>query len=175
MKTSRIPTNLAKNASKLHKRVGELLVQLYPGYEIRQEYCVKKVNPEFSSGREKFDWVILKLNVVCEIHGEQHYKIVCFGGITEEEATKNLEKRKQVDAEKQKAAEEAGWAYIIIPYWDNKIDSDSLKKLIIEAIQNAKPYKVFNEKEKPKIQSRGFQKPPERHKYKWPKKKINQT
>jgi hypothetical protein len=94
MKTSKIPTNLAKNASQLHKHIGELLVQLYPGYQIRQEYCVSKVNPEFISGREKFDWVIVKLNVVIEVHGEQHYLPVCFGGISEEKAIKEFREKK---------------------------------------------------------------------------------
>jgi very-short-patch-repair endonuclease len=173
MKSSKIPTDLNKNASKLHKHIGELLVEIFPGYEIRQEYCVSKVNPEFPSNREKFDWVILKLNVVCEIHGEQHYSPTCFGGISEDEAKKNFIKRQEVDLQKENAAREAGWAYIVIPYWNNKIDSGTLKDLIIEALEQAGPLKEF-EKPKQKLQSRGFQKRPEGYKYKWPKKKINQ-
>ena len=170
MKTSKIPTNLAKNASKLHKHVGELLVQLYPGYEIRQEYCVSKVNPKFTSAREKFDWVIIKLNVVIEVHGEQHYLPVCFGGISEEKAIKNLEKRKKVDAKKQKAAEDAGWAYLVIPYWDDRIKIESLKELIIEAIEKAGPLENFK-KPVQKLKSKGFQKPPEGYKYQWAKRR----
>ena len=52
MKRSKLPQQLAKNASKLHIHTGNLLVQLFPGYEIRQEYPVNKVNCGFNSGRE---------------------------------------------------------------------------------------------------------------------------
>ncbi|MHA2069837.1 MAG: hypothetical protein ACXABY_36190, partial [Candidatus Thorarchaeota archaeon] len=61
MKRAKIPEQLAKNASKQHKYVGELLQEnpMFRNYMIRQEYPVSRVNPSYESNREKFDWVVL--------------------------------------------------------------------------------------------------------------------
>lgn len=187
MKTSRLPGQLAKNASKLHKHVGLLLEELFPSHNIRQEYCVSKVNPEFGSNREKFDWVVFGggINFVCEIHGQQHFKAVCFGGISLDDAKKNLIKRKDMDFQKKEAALEAGWGYVMVRYDEKKITKEELYDRISESIEESKPTKSFEKKSvskiqskgfnkdapKKKIQSRGFQKSD--RKYKWPKRKLN--
>lgn len=164
------------------------LTSLFPNYEVRQEYAVNKVNPGFASGREKFDWVVLGLNIVCEIHGEQHYTPVCFGGITMTEAKKNFEKRVEVDKLKQDAAEEAGFAYLVVKYDEKKITPEELGDRINEAIRSAKPAKDIKparakqtiksagfakDRPKQKIPSRGFQKP--QGGYNWPKRKLNNS
>ena len=164
------------------------MINLFPNYEIRQEYSVNKVNKSFSSGREKFDWVILGLNVVIECHGLQHYTPVCFGGITMTEAKRNFEKRVEVDKLKQDAAEEAGWAYLVVKYDEQKITPEELGDRVNEAIRNAKPAedikpdrskstiqsRGFNKDgPKRKIQSRGFHKP--KNGYKWPKRKVKEN
>jgi hypothetical protein len=136
MKRTKPPSKLAANASKLHKRILELLTSdnsPYRFYDIRQEYPVKKVNPEFKSGREKFDIVIFGLNVVIEVHGEQHFGIVCFGGKSEEEAKEDLIKRKRVDRKKQQAAEDAYWAYVMIRYDEKNITLEELNNKIVAA------------------------------------------
>jgi hypothetical protein len=138
MKRTKPPSKLAANASKLHKRILELLTSdnsPYRFYDIRQEYPVKKVNPEFKSGREKFDVVILGLNVVCEVHGEQHFTEVCFGGKPEEEAKDDLIKRKRVDRKKQQAAEDAYWAYVMIRYDEKNITLEELSNRITAALE----------------------------------------
>lgn len=184
MKKSKMPLQTAKNASKLHKHVGKLLQELFPNYEVRQEYSVSRVNPGFASNREKFDWVVLGLQIVIEIHGIQHYVPTCFGGITIEEAKKIFEKRQKVDAEKQEAALEAGWAYLVVKYTEKNISLIELSERISESIDNmSEAKKIEPARPKAKIQSRGFvsgqkqkipgrpfQKPKE--KYKWPKRKI---
>ena len=184
MKTTKIPTNTAKNASKLHKHVGELLVELFPNFDVRQEVCVSRINPSFESNREKFDWVVLRMNIVIEVHGEQHYAPVCFGGITIDQAKRNFVKRQEVDYEKEIAAKEAGWAYVVVKYDEKKITASELSERITSAmeqvesisdIQSTKPKakiqsRGFVKGPKQKIQSRGFQKP--EGGYKWPKRKI---
>lgn len=185
MKRSKTIHQTAKNASKLHKYIGELLVELFPNYEVRQEYAVNKVNSNFDSGREKFDWVVLGLNIVCEIHGEQHYTPVCFGGMLMSEAKRIFEQRVRVDKEKQDAAESAGWAYLVVKYTEKKITSDELADRISTAISESTGSQAKSDMEsrssrrhdsnarKQTIQSRGFQKKPEGYKHKWPTRKFS--
>jgi hypothetical protein len=182
MKRSKIPSNLAKNASKLHKKIGILLTEshVFRGYEIRQEYRVSDVNPGFKSNREKFDWAILGLNVIIEVHGEQHYKPVCFGGISEEEAIEKYRDTKRRDSNKEEAAHMAGWAYVVVKYNEKDITEEELSNRIKEALaavivtksmdKIAKMMEESANKKKARIQSRGFQK--NKAKYQWPKKKI---
>lgn len=186
MKRAKTIHQTAKNASKLHKIIGIHLSKLFPNYEVRQEYAVNKVNESFHSGREKFDWVVLGLKIVCEIHGEQHYKHVCFGGISMAKARKNFEKRVEVDKLKEDAARDAGWAYLVVKYTEKKITEDELFDRVNDAIKTSKPSKDIKpakpkqkiagrgfseDRPKQKIQSREFQKAPGGNK--WPKRKIN--
>lgn len=136
MRSTKTPRQTAQNASALHKHVGELLtsIEAFKGYEIRQEYPVKKVNPAFPSGREKFDWVILGAKIVVECHGEQHYMPVCFGGVDEDEAKRNLLAVQERDAEKKEAAEKVGWTYVVVRYDEPKITAEQLSSRIGEAL-----------------------------------------
>jgi cation transport regulator ChaB len=166
MKRSKIPSNLAKNASKLHKKIGILLTESH-------------VNPGFKSNREKFDWAILGLNVIIEVHGEQHYKPVCFGGISEEEAIEKYRDTKRRDSNKEEAAHMAGWAYVVVKYNEKDITEEELSNRIKEALAGiiitksmGKIAKMIEEstKKKAKIQNKGFQKG--KTKYKWPTRKL---
>jgi G:T-mismatch repair DNA endonuclease (very short patch repair protein) len=133
MKKSRPVYKFADNASKLQKRIGELLVgpaSPFKFYEIRQEYPVKKVNPSFKSAREKFDYVILGLNVVIELHGAQHEKVVCFGGKPKEEAEEDLRKRILKDKQKKQAALDAEWTYVVVWYYESDITIEQLTERI---------------------------------------------
>jgi len=173
MRKTRTPTQSAKNASKLHRRVGELLTSEecpFKNYQIRQEYHVSMVNPDYSSNREKFDWVILGLNVVIEIHGEQHYRPVCFGGITIDKAKRNFLRRLELDQEKKEAAQEALWAYVVVKYDEKDITLEELVNRITEALEEVPEGVYEQQKPKAKIQGRGFQKSERKHK--WPTRKI---
>ncbi len=174
MKASKTPRQLAKNASKLHKKVGELLTCQESGYknfEIRQEYAVSRVNPEFKSNREKFDWVILGLKIVIEAMGIQHYKPICFGGMDITEAQSIFKHRQETDQLKQQAAEDAGWAYVTVRY-DEKIDLDKLSDKITKAINDLpQERKVLVKEKKAIIQNKSnWQKPKDG--YKWPSRKL---
>lgn len=165
MKRSKLPTQLAKNASKLHRHIGDLLTDSqFANYELRQEYNVSKVNHDYSSNREKFDWAIIGLNVVIEIHGEQHYRPVCFGGMTQDEAERNFRRRQELDEEKKLAAEEACWGYVVVKYTEKDITLDELTLRIRQAIESSKEGVYEQKKQKVKIL--------QKKNYSWPKRKI---
>lgn len=160
---------------------------MFKNFEIRQEYRVKAVNPDFDSNREKFDWAVLGMKVIVECHGKQHYEPTRFGGPKDEEKKRrDFRALQERDAAKKKAAEEAGWAYIVVSYKEEKITEEELLKRIRDEITKAALAKtdeslsileaVTKKKKEPpknkaKIQGRGFQKPPGG--YKWPKRKLN--
>jgi hypothetical protein len=149
----------------MHKHVGNLLTELFPNYQVRQEYPVNQVNPSFASGREKFDWVVLGLNIVVEVHGEHHFRPVYFGGVTGEEAKRNYRKRMEADWEKQEAAEKAGWAYLVVKYDEKKITAEELSQRVSEAVEASQPAEeIVPAKPKAKI--------PHPREYKWPTRKI---
>lgn len=126
MKSSRFQYEYRKSSSKLHKQVGDILRNsLFKHNKIYQEYPVNKINPSFPSGREKFDWYIKDLNLIIEVHGEQHYRPVCFGGISAEEAEINFKRQQFRDMLKRDAAEAVGATYIIVKF-DEKINEDLL-------------------------------------------------
>ena len=132
MKNKRFQYIFRSNASELHKKVGELLREGYlGGFEFYQEYPVNKVDPTYTDGRHKFDWVCPQLKLVIECHGKQHYKVVNFGYASEEEAIEAFYDGQRRDRAKQKAAYNAGYNYIVIPYTMKKnITSDKIHELI---------------------------------------------
>jgi very-short-patch-repair endonuclease len=186
MKKARNSNDIQKNASKLHKQILSMLIDIFPNYQIKQEYKVSEINPHFKSNRERYDLVVVEHKLIIEIHGEQHRSPVCFGGIEIQKAKKNFIKRKEIDYLKEKAAREAGWAYIAIhnnvpiPTTEELISmiTEAIKDIILpkEEIASNKPKKKINNNNslsagpKRKIESRGFQKPKDG--YKWPKRKL---
>lgn len=137
MKSKRFQFKYRAGASKLHKKVGDLMrsSSILNGYNFLQEYPVSSINPGYEGTREHFDWVSTDLKVVIECHGEQHYHPVCFGGITMKQAIDNYEGQKERDASKQGAALAAGWGYLSIPY-DTKINEQYLIELISSAVSS---------------------------------------
>lgn len=123
MKTSRFKTGYRENSSKLHRAIGDCLRTKgspFSGYKIYQEYPVNKINPNYPTGAHKFDWVVLDLRLVIEVHGEQHYRPVTFGGISYDEAERRLREQQYRDRAKMDAALESGYGYIEIPYSEIK-------------------------------------------------------
>lgn len=135
-KTSRFKHAYRSNASKLHKNVGEIIRNhpLLKHYKSYQEYPVNRINPNFPDGKCKFDWVILDLKCVIEVHGQQHYARSDFFHKTEGEFEAQLKR----DQEKKDAAEHAGWTYIVVPY-NEELDVGELINL---AIANNAPLNV---------------------------------
>jgi len=173
MKKSKDQYQTAENASKLHKHVGELLVELFPLFEVRQEYSVSSVNPEFTSNREKFDWVVLGLRLAIEVMGEQHFRPVCFGGIEIDKAKVNFRKQQERDQEKKEAAVRAGWVYVTVKYDEQDITADQLmNRIYVKGLSREVAADIAPPKPKIRIIGRGFAKKPEGHKHQWPTKKI---
>jgi hypothetical protein len=155
-KRTKNPSNLAKNASKLHQTILELLTSEespYKSYNIRQEYRVSEVNPTFKSNREKFDLVILDLKICIECHGKQHEEPVTFGGMSKEQANKIFIAQQDRDELKRLAAVEAGWGYLVVWYYEINLELEELSSRILNAIQaKEEDLPVINREKKP-IQS----------------------
>ena len=120
-KSSRFQYRYRDSASKFHQQVGEVLrnSRVFQGYEIYQEYPLDKVDPNCRYSKFHFDWVIPKLKLIIEVHGQQHYEPVRFGGISQEDAESNLCDQKYRDSLKKDTAIKVGWTYIAIPYYDS--------------------------------------------------------
>jgi len=128
MKTNRLDLQYRESASKLHKKIGDIL--LWPGglfatYKVYQEYPVNRININYNDASHKFDWVVLDLRLVIEAHGAQHFKPVDFGGQGKDKTIDNWHNMKYRDHKKEQAAIEAGYTYIIISYEDINAITDS--------------------------------------------------
>jgi G:T-mismatch repair DNA endonuclease (very short patch repair protein) len=132
MKNSRFQFEYRANASSLHKSVGELLRtdDAFANQDIYQEYPVNRVNEKYSEGSHHFDWVLPKLRIVIECHGRQHYDATSFTSNVEE-AVSNFRDLKRRDKAKKEAALSAGFAYVEVPYFEEKkLNSARLYELI---------------------------------------------
>ncbi len=88
-----------------------------------QEVLVQDLFPKYSSGRDRYDIVLPDIKLIIECHGIQHYKVQTFGAKAED-AVMNFQLQKKRDAEKKEIALLNGWAYLEIPYTDEKVISD---------------------------------------------------
>jgi len=136
MKTNRFKYGYRQSASKLHKAVGEILRNstVFGDFEVYQEYPVNRVNENYPDGRHHFDWVIPKLGIVVECHGEQHFRAVAWDGDVEK-AELAFREGQARDKAKKEAALEAGYLYVMIPY--NKLNSLDIQ-YIMNQIELAK-------------------------------------
>ncbi|NDB81560.1 MAG: hypothetical protein EB127_02240 [Alphaproteobacteria bacterium] len=137
----------AKNASSYHRKMGELLEEMnFGGLGIYQEHIVRDICPDHPSPLDRFDFYIPSLNLVIEVHGEQHYKAATFGGISQQKADFNFAKGSLRDTDKALSAKKSGLVYIAFSYKDNFTQE------------------VFDKKHKEAIlelQNNGFEKVPE--------------
>lgn len=163
--SKRLKRNYRISASHLHRTVGDILYHspVFEHSKVYQEYPVNRISSYFDSGREKFDWVILDpYKAVIECHGPQHYHPVRFGGVTQEEAKANYEKQVVRDEKKKKAAEKAGYAYIVIRY-----DETPTTKMILRRItKHESIYKTDKKVESKSPKQRFYKQAKERFK-KW--------
>jgi hypothetical protein len=124
------------SASQYHKAMGTLLEELnLTGLGIYQEQNVKEICPDHPNPLDRFDFYIPALSLVVEVHGEQHYKAVRFGGISEEKASFNFAKSSLRDVEKALSAKRSGLIYIAFSYKDNftqEVFDNKHKEAILE-------------------------------------------
>lgn len=98
--------------------------------EYLNEYSFKDCRSMVTNRPYPFDFYIPSLNTCIEYDGEQHYRPVKFGGISEEKAIENFNKTKERDNYKTTYCEQNGIELIRIPYFDyDKVD-EILSQLI---------------------------------------------
>lgn len=118
------------NASKLHKTVGDIL---------RSNPYLKNFNSlqEYPIPRTKYhvDWFIPDFKIAIEVHGEQHYKPVCFGGMPELEAQLRFVEQQRRDRTKKALCLANGWKVVEFKY-DEVIDEDTVSQRILKAISS---------------------------------------
>lgn len=130
----------ASNASKLHRKIGEVLQKTAPfcSSTIRQEVIVSSLFKGYSNNRDRYDYVIDDCHLVIEAHGIQHYSVNSFGSKAED-AVMNFKTQQFRDNQKMEIALLNGWSYLSIPYSDEKsIDSKYLLDLYMANI-NTQP------------------------------------
>jgi len=121
--------------SKFHNKVRSLLVsdQILRGFNAYQEVSVKDLVPDYPA-THFFDWYVEELNLIVELHGAQHYKVVNFGNVSYEDAQRAFKDIKRRDSQKKAAALEAGYSYLEISYKQySKLSSEMLKELLFGA------------------------------------------
>lgn len=148
MKNKRFQYAYRDNASKLHKKVGDLLREekVFGDFEWYQEYPVNKVFDGYPDGRAKFDWVCPALRIVIECHGKQHYQVVDFGYDSVEEAIEAFNDGKKRDIEKKQAAMDANYTYMVVPYTIEKnVNGEWLQETFQLQLQELEEYTKENE------------------------------
>ena len=155
VKSSRFKFEYRKNASKLHRAVGDFLRGsiILGVHEIYQEYPVNRVHPNYPNSSHHFDWVIPGLQIVIEAHGKQHFEPTAFDGNwdTALDSFRGIQSR---DKQKKEAAREAGYVYIEVPYTHKNFNDDWLLEAIesgqaeLEGYTSDRPKDIQKEKDK---------------------------
>jgi len=145
-----------KNVSNLHKTVAEMIstCPVFTGQAMRQEVPVSELFPDYNNNRDKYDIVLPNLQVVIEVHGQQHEKPVAFGG-DQVAAIFRFQEGKKKDSDKEEIAILSGWTYMC--FWYHEIKDLTSEKIVDLYKKNLNPNPV---KAKPVKQS-SFQKPTE--------------
>lgn len=98
--------------------------------EYLNEYSFKDCRGSLSNRPYPFDFYIPSMNVCIEFDGEQHYKPIRFGGISEEKANEMFNKTKERDNYKTNYCKEHGIKLIRIPYFEYNNINEILSQLI---------------------------------------------
>jgi len=122
------------NASKRHKELYNILINspYFQHMIIKQEVSIRDLVPTYAAPRHKCDWYIKDLGVVIEVHGEQHYKPVNFGGVHPHIARDQFGGVKRRDNMKRTALKAEGYTYVEIKY-DEKLS----ESMLIDKIEHA--------------------------------------
>lgn len=124
-----------ESASKFHNRARQILAtdSLLRGFAAYQEVPVKDLVPGYPY-THFFDWYVEELNLIVELHGAQHYKVVNFGNNSYEEAQKQFKDIQTRDSRKKAAAIEAGYEYLAISYKEyTKLNAKRFRDLLFGA------------------------------------------
>ena len=123
-------------SSKLHSKIRELILKnpIMKSLKCYQEVPVVDLCPDYYSNAHRFDWYCEELNLVIEVHGQQHYTLTNRGNIGRGQAEREFAKSRMRDSEKKQAALEAGYNYLEISYKDvKKLTHEGLQNLLFES------------------------------------------
>lgn len=124
---------LYENASDFHNNLKEIFCTdtYFKQIQCFQEVPVNNLVENYDSPLEAVDWYIESLNVVIELHGEQHYKMTSFGNTSFNQKKINFNNIKYRDNKKKTALINSGFNFIEISYKDkNKMNAEFIKNLI---------------------------------------------
>jgi len=124
MKSDRFRQSYRSNASSYHRIIGDLLSgpsSVFSQMRVYQEYPVVRVNPRYPNPAHRYDWVILDLKLIIEVHGEQHFSEGWDGEM-------GLSVQQSRDQAKRRAAEDINWIYLEVPY--HKVRGMTEEKLL---------------------------------------------
>ncbi len=136
-----------------------MICPVFMGQAIREEVSVSELFPDYNNNRDRYDIVIPGLQVVIEVHGQQHEKITAFGGDLAA-ATYRFQSGKKKDSDKEEIAILAGWTYIC--FWYHEIPKLTTEQILDRYMTNLNQIPVA---EKPAKRS-SFYKPTEEQKQK---------
>lgn len=124
------------NQSNFHEQVRTIFAEdpFFKLLQCYQEVPVCDLIPNYKSNMHRYDFYIEELNVVVELHGQQHYKLTDRGNIGYDRAKIEFEKSKERDTSKKNAALSSNIKYVAISYkYYNKLNPKLLKTLILDA------------------------------------------
>jgi hypothetical protein len=124
-------------ASKFHEHVRQCILQdsFLNSLRCYQEVPVHAINPNYHSKAHRFDWYIEDLNLIVELHGDQHYKLTNRGNVGRAQAEHDFKQSQLRDSQKKIAAQDVELAYLEIPYkMKNKLTPETLRKMILECL-----------------------------------------
>lgn len=117
------------NCTTMEYEVSQILsalsIKYIPQYSFEDCRDIKKL---------PFDFYLSDYNILIEVDGEQHYRPVNFGGISDDVASKNFETTQKHDEIKNKYCYEHKINLLRIPYWQRK----NMKDIIVDYITNVK-------------------------------------
>lgn len=123
-----------RQESLLQEKVRTYLESIFK--DVRHEhYCrIMATNPE-TNYPLPYDNEVVDLNLIIEVHGEQHYKVSAYTYFNSRQDTpeESLDYRKRLDKLKKDYAINKGYHFLEIPYWtDDK--KETWKKIIDKKI-----------------------------------------
>jgi len=121
------------SSSNFHEKVRKIFCEdpFFKNLSCYQEVAVLNLVEDYYDGRHHVDWYIEELNMVLELHGEQHYGIVNYGNKPFLEAKRQFEQIKKRDLNKKQALISSGYEFREISYKKKKsLDAKYLMDII---------------------------------------------
>jgi hypothetical protein len=126
---------LLEHNSNFHNKVRDIFITdpFFSGLKCYQEVLVCYLVEDYPNKSHRFDWYIEELNLIIELHGQQHYEVVTYGITSYEEAQRDFQQIQHRDQQKKQAAINACFKYKEISYkLYKKLTAALLKEKLLE-------------------------------------------